>query len=235
MLSNNKYGSIQNAMNRWRDLMIKQGFGRALGVDLPGERNGNIPSGQSYDNKYKRRWKPLTVISIAIGQGEIETTPLQVCNFAATVANRGYFYTPHVVKNIKDVPLDTTYTKKRYTGISPEYYEYVIDGMRWAVNGIGGTSWKANLPYLEVCGKTGTAQNIGKDHSIFMAFAPRNNPKVAIFVIVENGGFGSDYAVPIARLMMDKYLNGTVSEYSRIMYEDKMKNAIILRNALPKK
>ena len=235
MLNNKKYGTIQNAMNRWRELMINQGFGRKLGVDLPSEKTGNIPGGQFYDNKYKKRWNPLTVISIAIGQGEIEATPLQICSFAATVANRGFYYTPHVVKKIKDTPLDTTFTKRRYTGISSEYYESIIDGMRWAVNGLGGTSWKANLPHLEVCGKTGTSQNIGKDHSIFMAFAPRNNPSVAIFVIVENGGFGSDYAVPIARLMMDKYFNGTVSEYSRIMYEDRMKEAIILRNALPKK
>ena len=235
MLKNKKYGTIQFAMNRWRELLLNQGYGRALGVDLPSEKGGNIPSGESYDNQYKRRWNPLTVISIAIGQGEIEATPLQICNFAATVANRGYYYTPHIVKKIKDTPLDTAYTKRRYTGIHSEHYETVVEGMRWAVVGGGGTSWKANLQNIEVCGKTGTSQNKGKDHSIFISFAPRENPKIAMFVIVENGGFGAEYAVPIARLMMEKYLNGSVSEFSRTVYEERMKNAIILRHALPKK
>ena len=235
MLENKKYSSIQNAMNKWRDLMVTQGYGRPLGIDLPGEKRGRIPNGEFYDNQYKGRyWNALTVISIAIGQGEVEATPLQICNFAATVANRGYYYVPHVVKNIKDEPLDSIYTNRKYTGIAPTYYETVADGMRWAVAGPGGTCWKANIPGIEVCGKTGTAQNRGKDHSIFMAFAPKDDPKVAISIIVENGGFGAEYAVPIGRLMIEKYLNGSISESSRWM-EDKMKNAVILRNALPKK
>ena len=235
MLGNKKYGSIQNAINRWRDLMVVQGYGRALGVDLPGEKRGTIPNGDYYDEKFKRRqWYPLNVISIAIGQGEIEATPLQICNFAATVANRGYFYTPHIVKEIKDTDLDSLYTTRKYTGIPAEDYETVADGMRWAVNGEGGTSRIANIPDIEVCGKTGTAENKGKSHSIFMAFAPKDDPKVAISVIVENGGFGATNALPIAKLMIEKYLNGSIPASDQWM-EERIKNTIILRDAVQKK
>jgi len=233
MLENKKYGTIQNAMNKWRDLMVAQGYGRALGVDLPGEKRGTVPNGEFYDKRHKR-WNFFTVISIAIGQGEIEATPLQMCNLAATIANRGYFYPPHVVREIKDMPKDSLYTKRRYTGINSEYYESVADGMRWAVNGSGGTCRKADIPNIEVCGKTGTAENKGKDHSLFIAFAPKDNPKVAVSVIVENGGFGAENALPIGRLMIEKYLNGSISESARWM-EDRVKNTVILRNALQKK
>ena len=236
MLENKKYGSIQNAMDKWRDLMVAQGFGYRLGVDLPGERRGMIPNSKFYDDWYKDRdgnprWNPFTVISISIGQGEIETTPLQICNLSATIANRGYFYTPHVVKKISDTPMDTTYTKRRYTGIKSEHYEAVADGMRLAVT--GGTCKRSYIPDIEVCGKTGTAQNKGKDHSIFTAFAPKDNPKVAIVVFVENGGYGATYAVPIGRLMIEKYLKGEIPESSQ--WDDyQMKNAVILRSALQK-
>ena len=233
MLENKKYSSIQEAMDKWRDLMVAQGYGRSIGVDLPGEKRGSIPNGAFYDKRYTR-WNPFTVMSIAIGQGEIEATPLQICNLAATVANRGFFYTPHIVKEIKDTQMDSIYAKKRYTGINTTHYETVADGMRWAVAGSGGTCSKANIPNLDVCGKTGTSQNKGKDHSIFIAFAPKNNPQVALSVIVENGGFGAEYAVPIGRLMLEKYLNGSIAESSRWM-EEKMKKAVILRNAIPKK
>jgi penicillin-binding protein 2 len=234
MLENRKYGTIEDAMNKWRDLMVAQGYGRSLGVDLPGEKRGTIPTGDFFDKRYKKLWNPMTVITIAIGQGEIEATPLQICNLAATVANRGYFYTPHIVKKIKDRSIDSLYTARRYTGINSDDYETVADGMRWAVAGPGGTCGKANIPDIEVCGKTGTAQNKGKDHSIFMAFAPKDDPKVAISVVVENGGFGAAYAVPIGRLMIEKYLNGKIAESSQWM-EDNMKKAVVLRNALPKK
>jgi len=234
MLENKKYSSIGEAMNKWRDLMVAQGYGRSLGVDLPGEKKGTVPNGVFFNNRYKNRWNSLTVITIAIGQGEIEATPLQICNLASTIANRGYFYTPHVVEKIKDTAIDSAYTTKRYTGISAENYETVVEGMRWAVAGPGGTCRGANIPNIEVCGKTGTAQNQGKDHSLFMAFAPKDNPKVAIAVIIENGGFGATYAVPTGRLMLEKYLNGSISEFSKGT-EAYIKNAKILRNALPKK
>jgi penicillin-binding protein 2 len=232
MLENKKYGSIQNAMDKWRDYMVAQGYGYALGVDLPGEKRGLIPNSIFYDNIYNKRWNPFTVISIAIGQGEIEATPLQICNFASTVANGGYFYTPHIVKKIKDTPLDSIYVERRYTGIASGHYQSIADGMRLAVT--GGTCRRANIPDIEVCGKTGTAQNKGKDHSIFMAYAPKENPKVAIAVLVENGGFGATYAVPIGRLMIEKYIRREIPESVKGL-ENEMKNAVILRNALPKK
>ncbi|MDR3217555.1 MAG: penicillin-binding protein 2 [Dysgonamonadaceae bacterium] len=231
MLENKKYGSIQNAIDKWRDLMVAQGYGYSLGIDLPSEKRGMIPNSQYY-NKIYRRWNPFTIISISIGQGEIETTPLQICNFAATMANEGFFYTPHVVKKIKDNFLDSLYTTRRYTGIQSEYYQAVAEGMRLAVT--DGTCWKANIPDIAVCGKTGTAQNKGKDHSIFMAYAPKENPKVAIVVLVENGGFGATYAVPIGRLMIEKYIKGEIPESSKWRESD-MLNAVILRNAVQKK
>jgi len=234
MLESKKYGTIQNAMNKWQGLLYAQGYGRPLGVDLPGEKRGNIPNGESYDNQYKgkQRWNAFTIISNSIGQGEVEATPLQICNFASTVANRGYFCTPHIVKEIKDTPIDEAYTMRRHTGINTGHYETIADGMRWAIVGSGGTAKGANIPNIEVCGKTGTAQNKGKDHSLFMAFAPKDDPKVAISIVVENGGFGASIAVPIGRLMIEKYLNGHVSNQGT---EDYVKNLVILRNALPKK
>jgi penicillin-binding protein 2 len=232
MMENKKYGSIQNAMNKWKDYMVMQGYGHPLGVDLPGEKRGMIPNSLHYDKHYNKRWNPFTVISISIGQGEIEATPLQICNFAATVANGGYFYTPHVVKKIKDTPLNPTYTEKRYTGIDAKHYQTVAEGMRQAVT--GGTCRKANLPGIEVSGKTGTAQNKGKDHSVFMAYATKENTQVAIAVLVENGGFGATYAVPMGRLMIEKYLDREISESDKWLESD-LKNAVILRNALPKK
>jgi penicillin-binding protein 2 len=231
MLENKKYGSRDIAMDIWRDYMVAEGFGYPLGVDLPGEKKGMIPNSQYYNKTHKNRWNPLTIISIAIGQGEITASPIQLCNLAATIANRGYFYTPHVVKKIKDTPMDNLYTQARKTGIREEYYQFVVEGMRLAVT--GGTCRGANIPDIEVCGKTGTAQNIGKDHSLFMAFAPKDNPEVAILVCVENGGFGASNAVPIGRLMIQKAIKGEISE-SDYWIEQNMKNTSILRNVVQK-
>ncbi|MDR1720421.1 MAG: penicillin-binding protein 2 [Dysgonamonadaceae bacterium] len=230
MLDNKKYGTIKTAMDTWKERMEAQGFGVKLGIDLPGEASGLIPDSKFYNKLYNNRWNPFTLISNAIGQGEVTTTPLQISNLAATVANRGYFYTPHVVKAIQDDALDPVYSKRRETGIQKEHYESVIEGMRLAVT--SGTCWQANLPDIEVCGKTGTVQNAKiKDHSVFMGFAPKDNPKVAIVVYVENAGFGSKIAVPIGRLMLEKYLRGSIPE-SSLYLEQEMKNAIILNNAL---
>jgi penicillin-binding protein 2 len=231
MLENKKYGSIQVAMDKWRDHMVSQGFGYPLGVDLPGEKRGMIPNSTYYDKVYKGRWNPFTVISIAIGQGEVSLSPIQICNLSATIANRGYFYTPHVVKKIKDTPLDSIYTYPRKTGISSENYEPIAEGMRLAVT--SGTCRGANLPDIAVCGKTGTAQNSGKDHSIFMGFAPFEDPKVAIVVFVENGGFGATYAVPTGRLMIEKYLNREIPERDKWI-ENNLKNTTILRSVIQK-
>lgn len=231
MMENKRYATIEEAMDKWRDHMVTQGFGYPLGVDLPGEKRGMIPNSQYYNKVYKNRWNAFSVISIAIGQGEVTLSPVQMCNLAATIANRGYFYTPHIVKNIKDTPLDSVYRSRRYTGIDVQHYDPIVEGMRLAVT--GGTCRGANIPDIAVCGKTGTAQNSGKDHSIFMGFAPMEDPKVAVLVFIENGGFGATYAVPTGRLMIQKYLKREIPEQDKRI-ENNMKNATILRNVVQK-
>jgi penicillin-binding protein 2 len=233
MLDNKKYGSRRDALTKWKDYMVAQGYGYALGVDLPSEKRGMIPNSEHYDKVNSNRWNAFTIISIAIGQGEIEATPLQICNLAATIANRGYYYKPHIVKKIKDTPQDSTYTTRKYTGISANHYQTVAEGMRSAVT--FGTCSSANISGIEVCGKTGTAQNKGKDHSIFMGFASKGDQQIAVAVIVENAGFGSKFGVPVGRLMIEKYLNGAVSESSKWAYEEPVKNTVILPHAIPKK
>ena len=207
-----KYKSSFEAMNIWRDYMVSMGFGYKLGIDLPGEKRGLIPNATFYDKAYRGSWNGLTVISISIGQGEVNLTPLQIANLGATIANRGYYYTPHVVRKVQGEPLDTTFTSKHYTKASRRAYDYVVAGMRSSV--IKGTCRSANRPDYEICGKTGTAQNRGHDHSVFMGFAPKDDPKIAIAVYVENGGWGADYGVPIGALMMEQYINGRLSAES---------------------
>ena len=207
-----RYPTVQDAMNRWRDYMVSMGFGYQLGVDLPGEKRGLIPNAQFYDNAYKGSWNGLTIISISIGQGEVNATPLQIANLGATIANRGWFITPHVVKQIEDEELDTLYTNRRYTMASAEAYNYVVQGMRSAA--IGGTCHELAKYDFMACGKTGTAQNRGHDHSVFMGFAPMDEPKIAVAVYVENGGWGATYGVPIGGLIMEKYINGELSNAS---------------------
>lgn len=228
MINSKKYGSPQKALTVWKDYMVSMGFGYKLGVDLPGEKRGLIPNAQFYDKAYRGSWNGLTIISIAIGQGEILLTPLQIANLGATIANRGYYVTPHIVKEIEGGQLDSLYRFPHYTSVDKRHYETIVEGMRAAVT--GGTCRGANIPGIEVCGKTGTAQNRGHDHSVFMGFAPMIRPKIAIAVYVENGGFGAVYGVPIGGLMMEKYLNGKLSPASeekaeeirnrRIMYGD---------------
>lgn len=213
-----KYGSVQNAMNRWRDYMVSMGFGYKLGIDLPGEKRGLIPNAEFYDNAYHGSWNGLTVISISIGQGEVTLTPLQIANLCATIANRGYYYVPHVVRKIEGEPLDTTYTRRHYTMAGRKAYETVVAGMRGAV--VKGTCRAANRTDYIVCGKTGTAQNRGQDHSVFMGFAPMDSPKIAVAVYVENGGYGAEYGVPIGSLIMEQYINGKLSEASMKKAED---------------
>ncbi|MCI6558118.1 MAG: penicillin-binding protein 2 [Prevotella sp.] len=213
-----KYDSVQDAMNTWRDYMVSMGFGYKLGIDLPGEKRGLIPNANFYDKAYKGSWNGLTIISISIGQGEVNLTPLQIANLGATIANRGYYYVPHVVKAIQGQPLDTLYTRRHYTMAKAWAYDKVVEGMRSAVE--RGTCRAANNPQYAVCGKTGTAQNRGQDHSVFMGFAPMDKPKIAIAVYVENGGFGADFGVPIGALMMEQYINGKLSEDSKKKADD---------------
>ena len=213
MFSNKrKYGSVQNAMNCWKDHMVDMGFGYQLGIDLPGESRGMIPKANYYDDHYRKSWNALTVISISIGQGEVTATPLQIANLAATVANRGHYYVPHIVRSIRGGQIDSLYTHPHHTTINPRWYNYAVAGMRKAV--LSGTCHAANIPGIEVCGKTGTAQNRGHDHSAFMGFAPMNSPRIAVVAYIENGGFGAVYGVPIGALIMEQYLNGSLSPSS---------------------
>ena len=207
-----KYGSVVKAMNTWRDYMVSMGFGYKLGIDLPGEKRGMIPNGEYYDGRYKGSWNGLTVISIAIGQGEVTATPLQIANLGATIANRGWYYVPHVVKKVQGEKLDTTYSRRHYSKASRAAYDYVVAGMR--ASATGGTCHELSRYNFVACGKTGTAQNRGHDHSVFMGFAPMDKPKIAVAVYVENGGWGATYGVPLGGLIMEKYINGKLSEAS---------------------
>jgi penicillin-binding protein 2 len=192
------------------------GFGKKLHSDFTNELKGYIPDTTLYDRVYGQKgWSSLTVYSLAIGQGELGTTPLQMANMTAAIANRGSYYTPHVVKNIEgELDIDDRYKEKHHTLIDSAIFEPIIDGMELAVNGgAGSTAWRGKIPGITVCGKTGTAENPhGKDHSIFVAFAPKENPRIAISTYVENAGYGSTYAVPIARLMIEKYLKDTITQ-----------------------
>ena len=210
MMSNrSKYRTVEDAMNVWRDYMVSMGFGYKLGIDLPGEKRGLIPNSSFYDKAYHGSWNGLTVISIAIGQGEVNLTPLQIANLGATIANRGYYYIPHVVRKVQYEPLDTTFMRRHRTKASERAHRAVIAGMRSSA--LKGTCKAlAHLPFT-VCGKTGTAQNRGQDHSVFMGFAPMDKPKIAIAVYVENGGFGADFAVPIAGVLFEQYMTGKLS------------------------
>jgi penicillin-binding protein 2 len=229
--SRKRYNSVQEGLDIWKDHLVSMGYGRRLGVDLPGEKAGYIPNSKVYDKLYNKRWSSSTIISVAIGQGEVTATPLQICNMAALIANKGFFYTPHIVRGIQDGELDSLYTHPRYSGVQEEYYPPIAEGMRGAVT--SGTCRGAALPDVEVCGKTGTAQNPhGKDHSIFMGFAPYQNPKVAISVLVENAGFGATYAVPIAKLMLEKYFYGDVLPADKYAEEYYSNISLLPRNVL---
>ena len=207
-----KYGSVQKAMDTWRDYMVSMGFGYKLGIDLPGEKRGLIPNSQFYDKAYKGSWNGLTVISISIGQGEVLLTPLQIANLGATIANRGYYYVPHVVRKVQGEPLDTLFTRRHYTKADRTAYDYVVQGMRSSA--LGGTCHELAKYDFVACGKTGTAQNRGHDHSVFMGFAPMDKPQIAVAVYVENGGWGATYGVPIGGLIMEQYIKGKLSEAS---------------------
>lgn len=210
MLSNRRrYKNLDDAMTVWRDYMVSMGFGYKLGIDLPGEKRGMIPNAQFYDHAFKT-WNPLSVISISIGQGEVNLTPLQIANLGATIANRGYYVTPHIVRHIEGKKLDAKYMQQHRTKGSLRAYQEVVAGMVSSVK--GGTCAHAVHPGYTLAGKTGTAQNRGKDHSVFMGFAPVDTPKIAIAVYVENGGFGAEFGVPIGSLMIEQYINGKLTE-----------------------
>lgn len=229
MMDHKKYKNISDAFETWKNHIVSLGFGYKLGADVPNEKRGYIPNSGVYDKLYgKDRWKSLMIVSNSIGQGEILTTPLQIANLAAIVANRGYFIVPHLVKNIEGGEIDSLYLTKKITSISPQYFTPIIEGMDLVMR--AGTGWYSRIDSVAVCGKTGTAENPhGEDHSLFMAFAPKDDPKIAICVVVENSGFGATWAAPIASLMIEKYLKGYIAP-RRIPMEEKMLNS----NLLPK-
>jgi len=219
-----------NAYKKWRAAVSAFGIGTVLGIDLPGERNGLLPTSDFYTKRFKNdRWGSAFTISLSIGQGELGITPLQMANVMAIVANRGFFYKPHLIKAIgeKNV-IKEEFLKKNSAGIDPAYFDVIIDGMSAVVNQPSGTAWYSRIPEIEMCGKTGTVQNPhGKDHSVFVAFAPRENPKIAIAVVVENAGFGATWSAPIASLMVEKYVNKKINRPKAYM------DRLIEANLLP--
>jgi penicillin-binding protein 2 len=211
-VDNRKFVNSENGYKLWRDYVLSFGIGRKIGVDLPHELKGNVPTVDFYDRYYgKGRWKASTIFSLGIGQGELGVTPLQMANIMCIIANKGYYFTPHIVKKIGDKPNTTrNLTEKHVTMVNASHFNAIQDGMQKVVE--AGTARVARFGDFVICGKTGTAQNPhGKDHSLFVAFAPRENPKIAIAVMVENSGFGATWAAPVASLMMEKYLTDSIS------------------------
>ena len=217
-IDNPKYENWETAYNHWRNHVLSFGFGNTLGVDLPSEKYGFIPRTTYYDRFYgKHNWSAHTIISNAIGQGEILTTPLQIANLAATIANRGYYITPHVVKEIEGIDtLNRRFLQKHITTIDTSHFKTVINGMDGAINSSESTTTLARLNNIVLCGKTGTAENPhGEDHSVFMAFAPKEDPKIAVSVYVEYGKWGARFAAPIASLVAEMYLNDSIAPNRR--------------------
>ncbi|MDO4826000.1 MAG: penicillin-binding transpeptidase domain-containing protein [Bacteroidia bacterium] len=216
ILENRKYSGIQESFDLWREYVASFGFGHPLGSDFPSELGGNIPTSAYYNKLYGRRgWRFSTIISLSIGQGEIGATPLQIANLCATVANRGWYKIPHIIKDSEQVKIDSKYHERQYTKVDTTQFEAAVQGMWMAVNGggsAGGTAFSAAIPGLDLCGKTGTAQNPrGADNSVFICFAPKDNPRIAVAAYIENAGFGATWACPIASLLVEKYLNGEIA------------------------
>lgn len=228
---------ITEAFDHWKEQVNRFGIGVKLGSDFPSELPGTLPSTKRYDKIYgKGKWSAFSILSLAIGQGEVGATPLQIANLAAIIANRGYYIIPHLIKNAPDSLRRTKYTEKHWVGIDREHFDPVVEGMYLAVNappGAGGTSRRAYMDDIVVCGKTGTAQNPhGRDNSVFMCFAPKDNPKIAVCVYLENSGAGGTWAAPVASLIIEKYLKGEVQrkELEQIVMGANLKQFVPIRN-----
>ena len=206
------YETKEEAITTWRSYMQSMGLGGPLHIDIQGEQGGLLAGADYLNRRYKEGWDGKTIWWAGMGQGDVTCTPLQLCNLAATIANRGWYYVPHIHKDTKN----QRYLTKRQTKVKKEAYAPVVEGMRMAVEKGTATSIKTTYP---ICGKTGTIENPGEDHSAFIAFAPMNDPKIAIAVYVEHGGFGADMAAPMAGLVIEQYLKGKLSTAS----EDKAK------------
>ncbi|MFZ4678760.1 MAG: penicillin-binding protein 2 [Flavobacterium sp.] len=227
----NKYLKPESAVNIWSNHVKSFGLGQFMGYDLPTGKKGKVPTGKTYNRMYPGwHWDSKTIVSNAIGQGEVLMTPVQLANMMAAVANRGYYYTPHIIKKIKGHVIDKKFTTKHVTTINKKYFESMISGLFDVYN--LGTAHGLNVEGIDICGKTGTAENFTKvdgkrvqlkDHSIFVAFAPKDNPKIAIAILVENGGFGATIAGPIASLMIEKYIKHKITRKdleTRILAKD---------------
>lgn len=246
IITNPKYGSTKEGLRRWNDYVLSFGFGRKLGSDFSDELTGFVPTPEFYDKRYNGRWNWGSAISCAIGQGEMECTQLQLANLAAIIANRGYYYIPHIVKSVEgEESLPARFYERQYTMVDSIHFETIIEGMWRSVN-VSGTSRKAYLKGWDVCGKTGTAEN-GRwytvngerrrcpDHSAFLSFAPRNNPRIAIMVYVEHGGFGSAIAVPIASLIEELYLTDTITRPEMVEFVKSYKPNYVYYDDLQRK
>ena len=234
IMTQRKFKNKKEAYDNWEQRVRKFGLGAPLDIDMPFERKGTLFTSDEYTKRFGKYWGYTTVISLAIGQGEINTTPLQMANIMAIIANRGYYIKPHLIKAIGEKKvIKKEYVEKNYVGVDSRHFEPVIDGMQDAVNSPWGTAILSRLPNIIMCGKTGTVQNPhGKNHSVFIGFAPRDNPKIAIAVIVENAGYGSTYAAPIASYIAEKYLTDSVSGARKAQVEW-MKQQVVLPG-LPK-
>lgn len=238
IIDNKKLGGVEKGFTAWKNHVESFGFGKKLNIDQPNELAGTVPTISFYDRYFRKGgWSSLTIISLSIGQGELGTTPLQMANLATTIANRGHYFTPHLVKEIQGQQgISPRFAIPHYATVDSTWFNYVVEGMDGAVNGepgSGSTARIAAIPGITVCGKTGTSQNPhGNDHSVFIAFAPKDNPKIAIAVYVENAGFGATWAAPIASLMIEKYLTGTVT---RTWLEQRILEANLLDRRAKKK
>ena len=211
-VSSNTFKDTEIGLNAWRESVLKFGLGAPLGIDMSGEKGGDIPSSKLYDRIYGAgHWKYSTIYSLSIGQGEMQVTPLQMANLAAIFANKGYYYTPHLIKEVDGDPkkIPAKFQEKRFVGVDARHFDLIQEAM---VEAIYGTAARAVMTDLVIAGKTGTAQNPhGEDHSVFIAFAPKDNPKIAIAVYVENAGWGGRAAASTASLMIEKYIRKTIS------------------------
>ena len=216
MIGNAKYRTRAEAIDRWHAYMSSFGLGRCLGTDVGPEATGLMPSAD-YLKRVHGQWTPQTIMWVGMGQGEVTATPMQLCNLAAVIANRGYYYTPHLCRATPDHPIDLAYRRKHVAMGTPPAYQITIQGMRAAV--VSGPCASINRAAYTICGKTGTAENEGEDHSLFIGFAPMDKPRIAVAVVVDNGGFGADMAAPMASLIIERYLTGRLREYSKYQVE----------------
>jgi len=236
LITQKRFSNQKLAYQEWEKRVRKFGIGDSLGIDMPFERKGTLFTSDEYTKRFGKYWGYSTIISLAIGQGELNTTPLQMANIMAIIANRGYYIKPHLIKAIGDKKvIKKQYIEKKFVGIDTAHFTPVIDGMQDAVNAPWGTAILSRLPNIIMCGKTGTVQNPhGKNHSVFIGFAPRDNPKIAIAVIVENAGFGSTYAAPIASYIAEKYLTDSIAGYRKAQVEWMKKQVVLPEPPKPK-